>query len=254
MTFMYATPRPEAMRDNPKSRPPLFYCAELPAAGGTALLQGEEARHALAARRLASGDAIALFNGRGTVADGRIARVERKSAALAITIEHMERQAPPRSITLASALPKGDRMAVLLDMGTQLGMTRFVPLQCERSVVKATIKAHTRWERVCLEACKQARRSYVPRIAAAVTPDRIRGAVGDDAEIWVADPAGAPIQELISDSTNEPSLVIMVGPEGGFTATEIDSIVQQGGRRVALGSAILRIETAAVAALAGLLQ
>lgn len=232
---------------------PLFFVESLPGPGATATLAGDEAHHAIAARRLKVGDTLWLFDGRGTLARTALVEIAARRRGLALRVEERRTEPPAKpSIHLACALPKGDRQAVLLDMATQLGMASFTPLVCERGVVKSGENAGARWRRICLEACKQSRRLYLPEILPPATPAELAArAAAEGAQVWIAHPSGEPVS-LAAASKPTQDIVLLIGPEGGFTEEEIREVLAQGARPVSLGSAILRIETAAVALLAAL--
>ncbi len=227
---------------------PMFYCATLSEASGTIGLQGSEAHHAAGSRRLKIGDSISLFDGRGTIGRAIIENIDRRAKTIVAKVE--ERQAVPAPtprIELACALPKGERLTVLLDMATQLGMAAFRPLQCERSVTKPGPMAQARWQRICAEACKQSRRPHFPAIHSPATPEQVL-ADTNGYDIWVADPTGVGITDLDTGEMND-RLLLLVGPEGGFSESELDGLLKAGGRMISLSESILRIETAAVALL-----
>lgn len=227
---------------------PLFFLESLPETGVTATLAGEEAHHAIAARRLKAGDTLWLFDGRGTLARATLIEIAARRRELALRVEERRTEPPAKpSIRLACAPPKGDRAAVLLDMATQLGMARFTPLACEHSVVQPGANAATRWRRVCLEACKQSRRLHLPTIEESAVPAEVARrarAAGDS--VWLAHPSP---QAATFEARGE-ALTILIGPESGFTEAEVRACVEAGAKVFTLGAAILRIETAAVAALA----
>jgi len=234
------------------SAPPYFFAPQLGDAPGELTLEGDEARHARSARRLSAGEAVAVFDGRGGVGLGRVALSERHGP-LVLQIDHLSREPRPRPLVLASALPKGDRLSVLLDMATQLGMTRFVPLICERSVVVPAERGRARWERVCMEACKQSRRAWLPALDAPRAVERAADWLDGVPRWWAADPDGADVREAArDDSAKRDGVGLLVGPEGGFTAHELARLADCGVRPLSLGAAILRVEAAAVAGLAAL--
>lgn len=232
----------------PGHRPPMFYAPRLEGAGTAVTLEGDEARHALASRRLRAGDSLALFNGEGTVADAVIVDLDRRGQRLRARLEAVEQAPDPVAITLAAALPKGERAGVMLDMATQLGMTRFLPLTCERGVVKANADT-SRWKRICLEACKQSRRPWLPEIVSTAAPADAAARCAGEGTVWLADPDGEPVAREVASWRGSEAISFFVGPEGGFTEAEIAQIADAGGRRVSLGKGILRVETAAVAGL-----
>jgi 16S rRNA (uracil1498-N3)-methyltransferase len=232
---------------------PLFYSEQLAEPGATLLLTGDEARHAAGARRLHAGDTLWLFDGHGGVARAALQRVAARGRALELRIEERRTEPPPRpAIHLACALPKGDRQQVLLDMATQLGMTRFTPLDCARSVVKPGANSPARWNKICLESCKQSRRLHLPAIATSSTPaDVARRAAAEGSQAWLAHPAvqAASLAAAIHQRANN-GVTLLVGPEGGFTEAETEQVVAAGARPLTLGDSILRIETAAIALVA----
>jgi 16S rRNA (uracil1498-N3)-methyltransferase len=224
-----------------------FYMHDVPPVGSPAELDEAEARHALGSRRLQQGDTITLFDGRGTLAEATIASVAKRTTY----VEIMSRDVmspPTREVTLASALPKGDRQAVMLSMAAQLGMRRFIPLVCERAMAKPGKGFESRTRRIFIEACKQSRQAFVPTLETPATPsDVARDAHARGAPALVADPNGCAIDDV---DIVPSALVLMVGPEGGFTADELAAMNRHGAQYVSLGASILRTETAAVALLA----
>lgn len=227
---------------------PMFYCAELTEAGGTVTLRGPEARHVAGSRRLKVGSGIRLFDGRGIVGRANIECIDRRAKTIVAKIEECQIvPAPTPSIELACALPKGERLAILLDMTTQLGMAAFRPLECERSVVKSGPTARARWQRICAEACKQSHRAHLPIIHSPATPAQVL-ADANGCDIWVADPTGVRITDLHTCKSRD-RLLLMVGPEGGFNESELAHLLGSGGQMISIGESILRIETAAVALL-----
>lgn len=231
---------------------PLFYSEQLAEPGATLVLTGDEAHHATASRRLSNGDTLWLFDGCGGLARTTLLRVAARGRTLELCVEERRTEPPPRpAIHLACVLPKGDRQSVLLDMATQLGMTRFTPLACERGVVKPGANSMTRWKKICLEACKQCRRLHLPAIETTSTVrDIAERATAKGDSVWLAHPAAQAV--TVSNAVNQGAndVTILVGPEGGFTDEEIGRAVAAGAKLLALGTNILRIETAAVALVA----
>ncbi|MBI3778405.1 MAG: 16S rRNA (uracil(1498)-N(3))-methyltransferase [Gammaproteobacteria bacterium] len=233
---------------------PLFYSEVLADTGAVIPLTGDEARHAAASRRLQAGDTLWLFDGRGGLARATLLQVTARGRTLELRVEERHTEPHPRpAIHLACALPKGDRQSVLLDMATQLGMARFTPLICERSVVKPGANSTDRWRRICLEACKQSRRTHLPELSPPATPREVVARKTANETIWIAHPSTGAISVSSAIRQGDPERVtILIGPEGGFTETEVGQAVAAGGQKIALGAAILRIETAAIALTAAL--
>ena len=215
--------------------------------GGRAALTGDEARHLARVLRAKPGDAVTLFDGRGGAWTARVAAVGRDRVDLDVG-ERLPPNPPPRaSVTIAVALPKGDRQKWLVEKLAELGVESLLPLVTTRGVAEATDAARARLERGVIEACKQCGRD---RLMTILPPATLAGAIataGADTAILLADPAGAPLAE-----PHAGRVLVLVGPEGGFTPEEIEAATAAGARRVALGRHVLRIETAAIAAAARL--
>lgn len=232
-----------------------FHVPHLPEAGDVAALDKKEAKHALGARRLEPGDEVVLFDGAGVSATATIrGRDDRGDLELEVG-EHRTAAAEAPSIELAASLPKGDRLSTMLDMATQLGIATFTPLKCDFSVVSLDRKRQDpteRWTRIMLEACKQSRRATLPAIGAESTPAAvIERAATTGATIVVGDAEGGSAPDAFRDAAD---LVLLVGPEGGFSPAESSHLAgaEANGqvRRVAIGRGILRVETAAAALIA----
>ena len=235
---------------------PWFHLDPLPESG-VVLLARDEARHATGARRLGEGDEVVLFDGRGRIARARLRGTRDRRGDVEASIESVE-QHPPSSprIELATALPKGDRLSTLLDMATQAGVDQVIPLRCEWGVVKPADEAPDRWRRIAVEASKQSRRAWVPTFGTPISVEQsCRG--GGGACVLIAQPGGMPIATAIESwrsrdgERRSPSIVrVLIGPEGGFSPGELAAAEHAGAIRVSLSPHVLRIETAAVVAVA----
>ena len=224
-----------------------FYAETIPAVGETVALDPAEARHATRARHLQAGAEATVCDGAGTTARIVLADVNRRSAT-GIVQERTAHPPPAHRVHLASALPKGDRLATLLSMATQLGMTDFTPLLARRSVVLPSPETPERWSRVLREACKQSRRPWQPTIHPPATPLESLKNASVQSLALLMDAAGKPARVLLNQPPGDR--LLLVGPEGGFDAEESATLVAAGAQPMALTTATLRIETAAAAALA----
>ena len=229
-----------------------FYCSQLKSTDSTVDLQAEEFRHIASARRLKVGDELVLFTGKGLVANARIAAITKhKLTASVITIK--EHKLPVPKIILATAIPKGDRINTLLDMSTQLGMSDFIPLICERSVAAVNPNKLQRFKRICINACKQSERYFIPNIHASASLNEVlKKYKNSSSQIMLADPGGQPLvmSFMTEDEFNDvQNLVFLVGPEGGFSDTELTMLADHDLVKLKLSDAILRIETACVSLL-----
>jgi 16S rRNA (uracil1498-N3)-methyltransferase len=218
---------------------------ETPPRDGRAVLAGDEARHLARVLRAKPGDVVTLFDGRGRSWPARIATLGRGEVALEVGEPVDSPPARRPAVTLAVALPKGERQKWLIEKLTELGIARIVPLVTERGVAEATPAAIERLARGVIEACKQCGRDTLlgvgePKSVAEIVAAKPAAAVG-----VVADPAGGPLDMVPWREAAE--VIGLVGPEGGFTAGELAVTDAAGWPRVALGYHVLRIETAALA-------
>jgi 16S rRNA (uracil1498-N3)-methyltransferase len=225
-----------------------FHVDSIPAVDSATLLDAKEAKHALGARRLAPGDQVVLFDGRGTTATAILTGNRASGGDLEVEVGASRPvPAPAPRIELAASLPKGDRMSTMLDMATQLGMSAFRPLHCDYSVITTdrTRRDPTdRWRRVMLEACKQSRRSWVPEILDAGTPaEVVADAQTRGAMVVMGDANGRPPDAIDFDAA---AVVVLVGPEGGFSPAEFKTLKERGVVPVRIGDGVLRVEAAAV--------
>jgi 16S rRNA (uracil1498-N3)-methyltransferase len=216
----------------------------MPPRDGRAVLVGDEARHLARVMRCTVGDEVVVFDGSGTSWRARVASIGRDDVMLdmgeAVTASRLTRV----PLTLAVALPKGERQKWLVEKLTELGVERLVPLATTRGVAEATPAAVERLSRGVIEACKQCGRDGLMQIGGPKGVAEVVGDAGSGAVLLVADRDGAPLQEI---ATAGNLVVALVGPEGGFTAEELATVEAAGGRRVSLGPHVLRVETAAIA-------
>lgn len=223
---------------------PCFYCPDLPVVGEKAGLDEAETHHASAARRIRVGDTIGLIDGRGTLAEAVVETVARRRLSFTVR-DRRDVPAPDPAVTVASAVPKGERFRTLIDMLSQIGVAGIASLTCERSTVKPRQSSVERWQRIAIEACKQSRNPWVPAIHAPRTVAESLTGLADGAAIVFADVDGAPAGEVLPTSGK---LVLYIGPEGGFTDSEKKLLTDKGASALQLGGNILRVETAALVA------
>jgi 16S rRNA (uracil1498-N3)-methyltransferase len=224
-----------------------FFLTEPPTAG-RAVLEGDEARHCCRVLRAKVGDTIRVFDGRGTEWPGSITALARDTVTVTLA-EPLSAESIPRvQLTLAVALPKGERQKWLVEKLTELGTARLVPLVTDRGVAEATEGARARLERGVIEACKQCGRNTLMDISAPATLGQLAARHPTSLRL-IAQPGGMPIcdQPIASLGHEMQEIVAAVGPEGGFTPEELELAAAAGFRPVSLGSHILRIETAAIA-------
>ncbi len=231
-------------------------------------LEGEDVHHLLRVMRMKPGDKVIVSDGISREAVCVLRELE-PSRAIADIEEGLPMAGEPRwKITVAQGLPKGDKMELVIQKGTEIGAVGFVPFQSERAVVqydeKKEGKRLERWRKIAKEAAEQAHRSAIPEIRSVMN---WRGLIADfahyDAVFFCYEKEGgtpsaglrAAIHEALAgkDANGPLTLLVVVGPEGGFAEREAAEAAAAGALLTGLGRRILRTETAAMAALACLM-
>ena len=221
---------------------PRFFQYPIPLSGPVAL-EEQESRHASNVLRLKIGDAIVLFDGCGGEADATISSISKRSVSAEVVKRTDTNRELPRPMDIVIALPKGDRQKTLVDGLVQLGVNSLTPLVTERGVAQPTGSALSRLERAVLESCKQCGRNRTMEIRAAIAVDKLAQPEDDWLKLF-AHPYG-PTRSL-SDISNASSAEVAIGPEGGFSDSEVAYLSSIGWTQVSLGPRILRIEMAAI--------
>lgn len=208
-------------------------------------LAADEARHVIA-RRLRVGDAIVAFDGAGRTAAARIETLARRT--IEIRIERVdEAPAPDDRWILATAIPKGERLATMLQMLVQLGVPLWQPIAFADSAVRELDVRSPRLRRILIESAKLARRPWLMEIG----DPRPLDALLDSADRRAG--AGALcFGDRVGEGVGIPpdASLVVIGPEAGLCPDEIGRLKAVGARACALGMHNMRIETAAVAAAA----
>ncbi|MSR54449.1 MAG: 16S rRNA (uracil(1498)-N(3))-methyltransferase [Gemmataceae bacterium] len=204
-------------------------------------LEGQEAHHLSSVRRFKPDDLVTLFNGDGHEYPARILDVAKKRIRLQVmSVETPERELG-FALHIASALPKGDRGDFLIEKLTELGVTDFTPLMTERSIVKLDDAKTEKLRRAVIEASKQCGRNVVMRVHPPAP--WLEWCVKQPGLRFLANPDAS--QSLTSTGADA---IVAIGPEGGFSTSEIQAALQAGWETFSLGSRVLRVETAAIVA------
>ena len=230
---------------------PLFRFNEPLVPGQEVQLSGPEGHHAAAVRRMRVGEAIALTNGRGLKARGVVRAVAPKQLTVAVhSVDTFE--LPAVTFTLVQAVAKGDRDELAVQAATELGTSKVVPWQADRSISKwdgKEEKNRERWQQIVDEAAKQALRPWFPTVTQVQSSKSLAKQIAESAGTFlVLDPTAVmSLNQVELSSAGEVALI--VGPEGGITEAELALFETAGAKRVHLGSGILRTSTAGMAAI-----
>ena len=234
-----------------------FYVSPSHVSNNIATITGSEHHHLRNVLRTKPGGTVRIIDGEGNVYTAQILEThdDRVSSEARILSHEFHAGVPPK-LTLFQGLPKSDKMELILQKTTELGVTQIVPLHSEYTLQKPSQNRYERWRRVLISATKQSERSWLPELCGAqdfnavlaqldrfsrcllLSPDR-------DQELGVQH-----IQRVLREEPRPDSVALFVGPEGGFSDPEVNRAIESGCTLVTLGRNILRTETAAIVAVA----
>lgn len=220
-----------------------------------ATISGQELEHLRRVLRLGPGDRVTLFDDRGWEHEGVLASLSRDCGLVDIARSYQPERESPLEVTLAQALGKGDKMDVVVEKATELGVRRVAPFVSSRTVARPASEKlqarRARWHKIALSAAKQSGRTRVPEILEVCEFSRLVDepwACELKLLLWEREPEGSLLR-IREERPRLASLLLVVGPEGGFSTSEADQARRRGYRPIRLGKRILRTETAAIAAL-----
>lgn len=226
---------------------PRRFFVDTPISGSHAEISGAEANHIANVIRLGPGDIVILFDGSGCEFDAEIVRASRNQVSLQITGTRDVSREPAIELSLAVALPKGDRQKWLVEKLVELGVSQLVPIQCERSVAVASQKSVDRMTRYAIESSKQCGRTRLMQIPQAIDFQQLLELDEPVRLIALPGESVTGISEIEQLVQSAKQATIAVGPEGGFTDHESASALEAGWQKFTVAKTVLRVETAAVA-------
>jgi 16S rRNA (uracil1498-N3)-methyltransferase len=222
------------------------------AEGARVTLRGPAAAHVTRVLRLGTGDAVTLFNGDGMDYPARIAALGRGTVDAEVTGRIAARAESALAVTLVQGIARAERMDLVVQKATELGVAVIAPVATARSVVKLDAETRERkaahWRGIAVAACEQCGRARVPEVAEPTT-----------LAAWLGAPAAAPLRILLSPEADESlastaagasDIELLVGPEGGLEDAERRAALGAGFIACRLGPRVLRSETAAIASIA----
>ncbi len=223
---------------------------------GLVRITGPDVVHITRVLRLGRGSTVVVLDGRGRSYEAEVRSTSRDEVVCGIIEELLTPPACPVKVTLVQGIPKGDKMDIIIQKGTELGISRVIPLICRRAVVKLDGERMSRkverWQRIALEAAKQCRRPDVPEVS---EPAELDGVLAHLPEQCVAlipweEENKVSLKDILYKNNAGEEIYVFIGPEGGFTPAEAEQAREAGVRPVTLGPRILRTETAGIAVLA----
>jgi 16S rRNA (uracil1498-N3)-methyltransferase len=234
-----------------------FYIKEKLRESSSVFLEGEEHHHLSHVARIRPGEKVWLFDDSGNQYMARVEEIQKKKTRLIIH-ETVQKRGQELRITLAQALLKPKNMDLVIQKATELDTQTIVPVISQRTVVKIKGKQENkmkRWKRIAIEASKQSGRYSVPSIQPPISLKLFTQGAEESKKLFLSERGGEALRDILRSPwikrTNTPgSVILLVGPEGGWTEREEQDIMESHYEPVSLGSLTLRSETAAIVSLA----
>ncbi|MFN2745273.1 MULTISPECIES: 16S rRNA (uracil(1498)-N(3))-methyltransferase [Bacillus] len=225
-------------------------------------IQGEDVHHIVNVMRMSAGDHVVCCAKDGHEARCRIESLSKEEVVLSIVEWTGDNRELPVRVHIANGLPKGDKLEWIIQKGTELGASSFIPFEASRSVVKLddkkAKKKRERWAKIAKEAAEQSHRNIVPEVAAVHTFQSLLNSLEGFDKCVVAYEESSKqgeksrFQSAVKSLPEGSSVLIVFGPEGGFSEAEIEALKEKGAAACGLGPRILRAETAPLYALAAI--
>ena len=198
--------------------------------GDEVTVEGDEAHHAVAVRRLRVGESVVLTDGHGRSVVGNVASTGKRVFAVSVSSVSVADALEPE-FTVVQAIPKGDRGELAVEVLTEIGVAVIVPWAASRSVAvwkgERAAKSLARWRATAREAAKQARRTWFPEVRELATTSDVAALVADDdLALVLHEEATVPLAVLDVPATGR--ILLVVGPEGGLSDDEVSAFVDAG--------------------------
>ncbi len=225
------------------------------------IIHGDDVKHMRDVLRMKEGDKVTATCGRGTDYHCEISSVGEDEITLSILEEQADASELPVKISLYQALPKGDKLELVIQKAVELGVYEIIPVRTARCVVKLdeakAAKKQTRWQKISEEAAKQSGRGIVPEVLPVMDFGKAveRASACDHVLIPYELCDDYSLTDRLRESIKEGAgeIAVFIGSEGGFERSEVELVKKKGGEEISLGHRILRTETAAIAVLAHLM-
>jgi 16S rRNA (uracil1498-N3)-methyltransferase len=239
------------------SKPPRFFITPEQVREPYITVAGDDLRHIRTVLRKQPGDLLTLLDGQGREYTVRITAIEKADVVTEIVDRRVRHPSSP-GVILGQGLPKSDKMDWIVQKATELGVSSIVPLVTERTIVKVRDeeKRVTRWQKVAREAAMQSDRPDIPKVNTIRSFSEFIRTLAPGPQTLFLFPweeGTDPVKNVLRRHLDAKHIVVLIGPEGGFSQAEAAAAKEKGFHLVSLGPNILRTETAAVAVLSMIL-
>ena len=213
------------------------------------LIDGEDAHHISRSLRMAAGEKIEVSDKAGTVYSCQLEKFTDKDVFARVLSSEVSQSEPKTKITLYQALPKSDKMEIIIQKTVECGVFEIVPFRSEFSVVKLDNKdgekKRERWQKIAEGAAKQSGRGIIPTVLAPLDfKSAIDRAKNSELVIFCNEREIKNTLKDVLKDTKATDISVIIGSEGGFSEKEAEYIKEKGASSVTLGKRILRCETA----------
>lgn len=218
--------------------------------GDRVTITGDDVKHIVRVLRMEAGDEVIVCDGTGRAFHTELTELGDGEVAARIVEKLSAQPESPVKITLAQGLPKGDKMDLIIQKGTETGITRFLPLSMSRCIVqyddKKEQKRRERWQKIAKEAAEQSHRNIVPDVANGMTFKQLMNALErfDLVLVPYEMEKARGLRDVLEEHPEAREVCVVIGPEGGIAEEEIETALRAGAMPVTLGPRILRTETA----------
>ncbi len=234
-----------------------FFVAPTSIHENTVILQGDIAHQIRNVLRMAPGDHICVLDNSGMEYEIELSTIERSEVFGQVIEKRANSSELPIHVTLYQGMPKKDKFEWILQKGTELGISHFVPIITERTIAipksDRIDKKLDRWQRIVSEAAEQSGRAVLPDLSEPTAFSELNTLIQNHdlcVILWEETHQETRLKTILSENSGIKNIAIIVGPEGGLTPTEVELAQDYGAKTASLGALILRTETAAIYAAA----
>jgi len=220
-----------------------------------ATIEGSDMNYLKNVLRLKEGDEISVMDSKSKEYSAKLARIEGKKIIAELIAEKHPKSEPKMKVTIAQSVPKNPKMDLIVQKATELGALQIIPVKAERSIVKLTKEKGdgkvNRWQKIAKEAAEQSGRLIIPFVQPIKEFKELLMLRNDFDQciiLWEMEKE-KNIKKFLQENRQMKSLLVVIGPEGGFSHEEVELAKASGFITISIGNRIVRTETAAIAVL-----
>jgi 16S rRNA (uracil1498-N3)-methyltransferase len=221
-------------------------------------IDGPDAHHLINVLRIRVGESITLLDNMGGASLAEITELGKKSVSVRVVRPLQPPSIPTVVITVAQALGKGDKFEQVIQHATEIGASAFIPLLTERTVVKVDARDSeskiARWSLIAKGASEQSGRATIPEVLPVISLKQLCGRFGEFDSVLLLHPPDDVAGSRPTPPAQNERVLILIGPEGGFSPSEVELAERAGAVKTSLSPFTLRTETAALVAVSQLLH